>query len=178
MPRIGHLQVLLQSHFIIASECLSKLSQSQPPWLYPNSLDYGLQFYTMMARRCTYKSAQSQPWTASPSWQSYSLQVYLETCLIPASKFTPGWAPKFITKVTQSRSPSASMSPVGRFTGWMFNVYCWLDWQFTEPRGSIVSLVWFFGFPPGAAVLAWLSPAWCLLCSLLSLCFRGWCRFL
>jgi len=81
-----------------ASKYWSNLTQSRPPSVYPNSLDYGLQFRTIMASKCISKLAQSQPPSVSPNSLDYGLQVRTIT------------ASQCISEVTRSRPPSAILN--------------------------------------------------------------------
>ena len=49
---IYHLQVLLQSRSILATNCIFKLAASQPPSVIPNSLNHGLHVRTIMVSKC------------------------------------------------------------------------------------------------------------------------------
>jgi hypothetical protein len=78
----------LQVRTIIASICISKLAQSQPPSVSPDSHNYGLQVHpqtrSIMASKCT-----------SECTKSLSLQVHLQTRIITISEciseFTWSW---------------------------------------------------------------------------------------
>jgi len=58
---IAHLQVLVQSRSVTASECIFKHSQLWHPTGAPNSLNYGLQVHTIKASKCTSKLARLWP---------------------------------------------------------------------------------------------------------------------
>ena len=103
-PSIDRLQVLVHSHLITASKCISKLAQSRPPSVSTTSLDYGLQVRTNKASKCISKVAQSRCRSASLSSLDHGLQVYLPICLNTASKG--------ISKLTRSRPRSISLSPL------------------------------------------------------------------
>jgi len=85
-------------HPSTATKNSSNLTRSRPPSVYPNSLDYGLQFSTITASKCISKLAQSQPPSVYPNSLDYGLQV----CTITASKC--------ISEFTRSWAPSASLS--------------------------------------------------------------------
>ena len=76
----------LQTRLITASNCISNLTQSRPPSVSPNSLDYGLQVLTILASKCFSKLAQSQSWSASLSLLDQGLQVHLLSRSITASE--------------------------------------------------------------------------------------------
>jgi len=81
-----------------ACEYSSNLTRSRHPGVYPNSVDYGLQFRMITASKRIFKLAQSPPPSVSP----YSLDYGLQVCTITASKC--------ISEFTRSWPPSASMS--------------------------------------------------------------------
>jgi len=74
---IDGLQVLVQSHLIMASKCTCKLARSRPPSLSPNSLDHGLQVYHYTRSIMASKSAGSRPPSASPNLHDYGPQVHI-----------------------------------------------------------------------------------------------------
>jgi len=89
-----------------ASKCISKLAQSWPPSVSPNSLDYGLQVRMSMASKCISKLARSQSRSASLSSLDHCLQVYLQICSITASKC--------ISKLARSQPRSISLRSLDR----------------------------------------------------------------
>jgi len=76
----------LQTRSITASKCISKLAQSRPRSVSPDSLDSGLQVRTIMASKCISKLARSWPLSASLSSLDLSLQVHLWVHSISVSK--------------------------------------------------------------------------------------------
>jgi len=58
------LQVHLQTRSITASQCISKLSRSRPPTIFPNTLDYGLQVHlqtcSIIASECISEFTRSR----------------------------------------------------------------------------------------------------------------------
>jgi len=96
-PSIDRLQVLVQSHLILqvylqtrsitASKCISKLAQSQPPSVSPNSLDYSHQVPTITASKCISEFTRSWPPSACLSSLDLSLQVHISTRTITTSKY-------------------------------------------------------------------------------------------
>jgi len=101
-PCIDRLQVLIQSHSITASKCISKLGQSRPPIVTPNSLDYGRQVRTNMPSKCISQLARSRSRSASLCSLNHGLQVYLQIRSFTASKC--------LSKLTRSRPWSISLS--------------------------------------------------------------------
>jgi len=125
------LQVHLQTRFIMAFKCISRLvllrpasshdhglqvhisnlARSQPPRVSPDSLDYGLQGRTIMAPKCI-----------SPNSLDHGLQVYVQTRSIRSCEFDQSWPPsvspnsldyglpKCISKHARSRPQSISLS--------------------------------------------------------------------
>jgi hypothetical protein len=67
----------LQTRQIMASKCISKLAQSQPPSVSPNSLDYGLQVDIQTSlitiSECISKFTRSQPPSVSLNTLHYHL---------------------------------------------------------------------------------------------------------
>jgi len=100
VPSIACLQVLVQSRWMTASKCISKLAWSWPQRACPNSPDHGLQVSLIMASKCISKLAWSWPACASLTSFDLSLQLNLQTRSITASKC--------IAEFTRSPSPSAS----------------------------------------------------------------------
>jgi len=76
-----------------ASKYLSNLTRSQPPSVYPNLLDYGLQFRTITASKCISKLAQSQHPIVYPNSLDYGLHVCTITASTCISGFTRSWPP-------------------------------------------------------------------------------------
>jgi len=93
-PPMNLLEVLLQSHSMMASKCMSNLARSWPWSASLNSVDHGLQTDSIAASnlaqlwppKCISKLAQSWPPSASLSSLDCSPQVYLQTCSITAFK--------------------------------------------------------------------------------------------
>jgi len=89
-PSIERLQVLVQSHSIMASKFISKLGQSRLQSASRSLLNHGLQTYSITTSqfaplwpsKCISKLPQLRP----PSWQNYCPQLNLQTCSITASK--------------------------------------------------------------------------------------------
>ena len=104
---IDRLQVLVQSHLITTSNCISKLARSWPRSASPNSLDHGLQVYLqtrlITASRCISKLARLWP-----------PQVHLQTRSITISEC--------ISKFTRLRPPSVSLNSLDHGNG----VYLWV----------------------------------------------------
>jgi len=112
-----------------ASKYSSNLTQSRPPSVYPNSLDYGLQFRTITASKCISKLAQSKPPSVSSNSLDYGLQFRTITAYKCISKLSQSQPPnvspdsldyglqvrtitasKCISQVTRSRPPSAILN--------------------------------------------------------------------
>jgi len=71
----------------MASKCISKLAQSQPPSVSPNSLDYGLQVRMITALKCISEFTRPWPPSASLSSLDHGHQVQFSTRSITASKY-------------------------------------------------------------------------------------------
>jgi hypothetical protein len=80
------LQVHVQTHSIMASQCIPKLDRSRHPSACPNWLDHGLpvhpQTRSITASKCISRLARL--WPASS--YNHNLQVYLQSRSITASK--------------------------------------------------------------------------------------------
>jgi len=74
-------------HPSTASKYSSNLTRSRPPSVYPNSVDYGLQFHTNTASKCISEFTRSWPPSASLSSLDLGLQVQFSTRSITASKY-------------------------------------------------------------------------------------------
>jgi len=98
--QIHSFQVLLQSHLMMASKCISKLTWSRPRSACPTSHDHCLQVYLQTRTITGSKFARSPPPSASPNSLDHSVQVYLQTPSITASKC--------ISKLALSQTRSAS----------------------------------------------------------------------
>jgi len=83
--QIDRLLVLPQSLSIMASKCISKLAQSQPPSVSLNSHDDGLQEHLQTRLTMVSKLAQSRTPGVSPNSLHYGLGVHLQTCLVTVS---------------------------------------------------------------------------------------------
>jgi len=68
-------------HSILASKCISKLTEAQPPSVSPSSLD-------LSASKCISNFAWLRPSSASQILLDFSLQVHLLTPSITASKYS------------------------------------------------------------------------------------------
>jgi len=92
------LQVHLQTRSMPASKCTSKLTLSQPPRVFPNLHNYGLQVGMITTSKCISILAQSPPQRVSPNSHNYGLEVRI----IKASKY--------LSKFPQPRRQSVSLS--------------------------------------------------------------------
>jgi len=101
-PSIDCLPVLVQTRWITACKCISKLARSQPPSVSPNSLDHSLHVYletrSIRASKCISKFA----WLRHPSSLDDGLQVDLHIRSITASKC--------ISKLARSQPSSLSLN--------------------------------------------------------------------
>jgi hypothetical protein len=89
------LQVHLQTHSIMASNCISKLAQSQPSNVSLHSPDYGLQVRMITASKCISKLTRSRPRRVSPSSLDrhfHALFKLLSSASCSLSRYTvSGW---------------------------------------------------------------------------------------
>ena len=102
--QITLLEVLLQTHSITASQCISAVGRSRPPCASLSSLNLNRQLHlqtrSITASKCISKLTQSRPPSASLSSLNVSLQLHLQPCSITASKC--------LCNITRSQPPSAS----------------------------------------------------------------------
>jgi hypothetical protein len=98
---IKRLQALVQTHLIMAAECISKLAQLRPPSVSPIPDDYGLEVHTITIVKCISKLAQLRPPSshnyglpgASSNSLDYVLGVYHQNRSDTACQFVRSWPP-------------------------------------------------------------------------------------
>jgi len=100
------LQVYLQTHSIMISECISKFYRSQPPSVSPNTLDYRHQVHLQTGRitdsKYISKLARSRSQSASLSSFDHGFQVYLQIRSITTSRCISKHAGSWLRSVSMS----------------------------------------------------------------------------
>jgi len=82
--QIDRIAVLLQSRYIVGSNCISNLTQSQPTCESPNSCDFGLHGHIIMASKCISKL----PWFRAPRSRDHGILTRTSPGLECISLFT------------------------------------------------------------------------------------------